>query len=104
MRMIDLSTFASRKVWGESGKKHQSATKIIASSRLPTKKKYRAKGTGSNRRVSCEQPRSLGMGVARRYNGRVESPFPLSSRNFSCGGWVFRCAHTLEETMRRFLI
>src|SRR6266576_2857374 len=85
MRMIDLSTFASRKVWAESGKKHQSATKIIASSRLPTKKKYRAKGTGSNRRVSCEQPRSLGM-VLRRDNWRIESPFPVSPGTLGAAG------------------
>jgi hypothetical protein len=42
--------------------------------------------------------------VLREGNGPVESPFPLSSRNFSCGRGFFRCAYTLEVTMKRFLI
>src|SRR6266702_6052947 len=78
MRMIDLSTCASRKVWGESGK-YQSATKIIARSRLPTKKKYRAKGT-SNRRVSCEQPKSLGMMLRSRFTLGIARSLALLAR------------------------
>src|SRR5260370_551383 len=76
MRMIDLSTYASRaKLCGESGKYH-SATKSIATSRLPTKKKYRPKGTWYDRRVSWSD-RSLSEWYCAEIMGesKVRSPF-----------------------------
>src|SRR6266481_1484757 len=93
MRMIDLSTYASRtKLCGESGKYH-SATKSIATSRLPTKKKYRPKGTWYDRRVSwSDRSRSEWYCAEIMGESKVRSRFRQGTLVMAVGFPV--CVHT----------